>query len=53
MYWDSGPIIRRMVRWAYKVARGVVDKRQGLTVAEFVEGGTIGPPPAAKVTFKN
>jgi DNA-binding LacI/PurR family transcriptional regulator len=53
MYWDSGPIIRRIVRWANKVARGVVDKRQGFTVADFVEGGTIGPPPAAKVTFKN
>lgn len=40
--WDSGPIVRRMVRWADKVARGVVDKRQGLALAEFVEGGTIG-----------
>lgn len=41
--WDSGPVVRRIVRWADKVARGVVDKRQGYTMAEFVEGGTIGP----------
>ncbi|MES2981209.1 MAG: substrate-binding domain-containing protein [Verrucomicrobiota bacterium] len=41
--WNSGTIVRRMVRWAEKVARGVVDKHQGLMLAEFVEGGTIGP----------
>jgi DNA-binding LacI/PurR family transcriptional regulator len=51
--WDSGPIVRRVVRWANKVARGVVDKRQGFTLAEFVEGGTIGSPPKGKVSFKN
>ena len=51
--WDSGPIIRRIVLWANKVARGVVDKRQGFTIADFIEGGTIGPPSAGKVTLKN
>jgi DNA-binding LacI/PurR family transcriptional regulator/DNA-binding MarR family transcriptional regulator len=43
--WDSEPVVRRMVSWADKVARGVVEKRQGYTLAEFVEGGTIGPVP--------
>jgi DNA-binding LacI/PurR family transcriptional regulator len=40
--WDSEPVVRRMVSWADKVARGVVDKSQVQTLAEFVEGGTIG-----------
>ncbi len=43
--WNAEPVVRRVVRWADKVARGVVDKRQGYTLAEFVEGGTIGPVP--------
>ncbi len=43
--WDHEPIIRRVVNWTNKVARGLVDKRQGFTLAEFVEGGTIGPAP--------
>ncbi len=43
--WDSEPVVRRMVSWADKVARGVVDKRQVHTLAEFIEGGTIGPVP--------
>jgi hypothetical protein len=51
--WDSGPIVRRIVGWANKVARGVVDKRQGFTIAEFVEGGTIGPPSAGRLTIKS
>jgi DNA-binding LacI/PurR family transcriptional regulator len=50
--WDSSPIVRRVVRWTNKVARGVVDKRQGFTMAEFVEGGTHGPPPAGKRATK-
>ncbi len=41
--WDIEPIVRRIVSWADKVARGIVDKRQSFTLAEFVEGGTIGP----------
>ena len=36
---------RRIVRWADNVARGKDDRRQTLTKAEFVEGGTIGPVP--------
>lgn len=41
--WESRPLVSRMVRWADRVARGVADKRQRFTKAEFVEGGTIGP----------
>lgn len=41
--WDSRPVVRRIVRWADNVARGKADRRQTLTKAEFVEGGTIGP----------
>jgi DNA-binding LacI/PurR family transcriptional regulator len=41
--WDSDPIVNRIVRWADKVARGVVDREQSFTLAEFIEGGTIGP----------
>ena len=41
--WDSGPVIRRVVRWAATVSRGGKDFRQTLTPAEFVPGGTIGP----------
>ena len=43
--WDSRPVVRRMVRWAEQVSRGKEDRRQTLTKAEFVEGGTIGPAP--------
>lgn len=41
--WDSGPVVRRIVRWAGNVSRGRKDLRQTLTPAEFVVGGTIGP----------
>lgn len=41
--WDSGPVLRRVVRWAGHVARGKEDLRQTMTKAEFVTGGTIGP----------
>ncbi len=41
--WDSGPVIRRIVRWAAAVSRGGQDLRQTLTKAEFVPGGTVGP----------
>ncbi len=45
LHWDHEPVIRRAVSWADKIARGVVDNRQSFTLAEFVEGGTIGPAP--------
>jgi DNA-binding LacI/PurR family transcriptional regulator len=40
--WDSGPVVRRIVRWAGNVARGREDRRQTLTPAELVAGGTVG-----------
>ena len=41
--WDPGQVVRRIVRWAANVSRGLDDRRQTLTKAELVEGGTIGP----------
>jgi DNA-binding LacI/PurR family transcriptional regulator len=41
--WDSRPVVRRIVRWAANVSRGIDDRRQSHTAAAFVEGGTIGP----------
>ena len=42
-WWDHRLVVRRVVQWANNVARGRDDRRQTLTKAEFVEGGTIGP----------
>ena len=39
---------RRLVRWAYNIARGKDDRRQTLIKAELVEGGTVGRAPAAR-----
>ena len=41
--WDSRPVVRRIVRWAANISRGIDDRRQSQTSAEFIEGGTIGP----------
>jgi len=43
IHWDSGPVVRRIERWAANVSRGKEDLRQNLIPAEFVAGGTIGP----------
>lgn len=43
--WDSRPVVRRIVRWVDDVGRGKEEKRQTLTKAEFVEGGTVGSAP--------
>lgn len=40
--WESGPLVRRIARWATSVSQGKEDRRQTLTPAAFVEGGTIG-----------
>ncbi len=47
IHWDSKKIVRRVVNWASKVARGVEDRDQSLIRAEFIDGGTIGPVPTA------
>ncbi len=41
--WDTRPVLRRIVRWAANVSRGIEDLRQTLTPSEFVPGGTLGP----------
>lgn len=41
--WETRPVVNRMVQWVDNVARGKKDTRQSTTLAEFVEGGTIGP----------
>jgi DNA-binding LacI/PurR family transcriptional regulator/biotin operon repressor len=42
--WDSAPVVRRIVQWAANVSHGKRDVKQSLVPAEFVPGGTIGPP---------
>jgi hypothetical protein len=34
-----------VVRWTTNVARSKEDRRQSLTKAEFIEGGTVGVAP--------
>jgi DNA-binding LacI/PurR family transcriptional regulator len=41
--WEGRPVVQRAVRWAANVSHGRDDRRQTLTKAEFVEGGTVGP----------
>ena len=41
--WATGPVLRRIVRWAAKVSIGREDVKQTFSAAEFVSGGTIGP----------
>jgi len=43
--WGPNPLIRRILRWVKNVSRGKEDHSQTNTEAEFIEGGTIGPPP--------
>ncbi len=41
--WDRRVVVSRVVQWVDNMARGKEDRRQKFTLAEFVEGGTIGP----------
>ncbi len=41
--WSYRLVLRRVVGWTNNVRRGKEDRRQSLTKAEFVEGGTVGP----------
>jgi DNA-binding LacI/PurR family transcriptional regulator len=45
IYWDHRPVVRRIMRWVNNVARGVDDRRQSFTKAEYIDGGTVGPAP--------
>lgn len=44
---DSGPWIRRLLRWAENVAAGAKDHKKMTNKVRFYEGGTIGPPPTS------
>lgn len=46
--WDYRPVVRRVARWANNVAKGENDRRQTLTKAEFVDGGTVGRAPGTR-----
>lgn len=41
--WEMEPVIRRLVQWVYNVRRGRIDRRQTVTPARFIAGGTVGP----------
>ncbi|MFT6794477.1 MAG: DNA-binding LacI/PurR family transcriptional regulator [Rubritalea sp.] len=41
--WDTGPLSKRILKWANNVAHGKEDYLKNFSPAEFVEGGTIGP----------
>lgn len=43
IYWESRLLVRTIVRWTANISRGRQDRRQSLTKAWFVKGGTIGP----------
>lgn len=43
--WNHRPVVRRVVRWVNNVAHGKDGRRQTLTKANFVDGGTVGPAP--------
>ena len=45
---DTRRWVPRIVKWAENVANGREDRRETLIRGEFVEGGTIGPPPVSK-----
>ncbi|MFP6882536.1 MAG: substrate-binding domain-containing protein [Roseibacillus sp.] len=43
--WDTGPVVRRIMRWAANMSRGHPDVRQYFVPAEYIAGGTVGPAP--------
>jgi DNA-binding LacI/PurR family transcriptional regulator len=43
IHWEPQQVVRRVLQWADNVTRGKDDRRQPLTKAKFIEGGTIGP----------
>ena len=43
--WNSQHVVRSILKWANRVARGKDNRKQTLIHAEFIEGGTIGPAP--------
>jgi DNA-binding LacI/PurR family transcriptional regulator len=43
IYWDTRPIVRRIIRWVAAVEKGRPDRKTINYPAEFVPGGSIGP----------
>ena len=43
--WDYRPLVHQILRWTKQVAKGRDDREQTLFLADFIEGGTIGPAP--------
>jgi DNA-binding LacI/PurR family transcriptional regulator len=41
--WEHAPVMRRVLAWVNNVSREKTDRRETLTHAEFIDGGTIGP----------
>lgn len=46
--YDSGPWVRHIMRWVNNIAHGGDDHTKRSSLAEFIEGGTIGPAPGKK-----
>jgi len=45
--WDPKPLINVVMRWANQIRKGKNVRRTHPIKAEFIEGGTVGPAPAA------
>ncbi len=43
--WDHKPVVNSILQWANRIAHGKDERKQTTILAEFVEGGTIGPAP--------
>lgn len=43
--WKVEPMLRRVIEWAANISHGKEDRRKTLSLARFVDGGTIGPVP--------
>jgi DNA-binding LacI/PurR family transcriptional regulator len=53
IHWDSGPLVKSVMRWMENISRGQEDRRNLGTPAKFIEGGTIGPVPKESTRFSN
>lgn len=45
IHWEPRPMVRRVIRWANNIAKGKPDQKPNYSRAQYVEGGTVGPPP--------
>ncbi len=42
--WNDQLMVNWLERWVYNIRHGKEDTRQTMIDAEFIEGGTVGPP---------